>query len=426
MPNLIACLCVALLACGQEVPEGRVPSGLERGDTSLVISSDPELRRMAADLLPTLADRAGLELLRPVRVEERSRAELERYLRAKLENELPPEEAGWIGQSYGLLGLVPPDLDVRDLLLSVYTEQVAGFYDPDSTALFVMDDQSEEDVATVLVHELVHAVQDQSVDLEAMTDPALGNDQRTAAHAAIEGHATLVMIEYVLEQSQGRRIALAELPDMGALMQNTLGSVEDQYPALAVAPRVFQEALLFPYLHGASFVQTVWGDEGRRASVLEEFLPVSTEQVLEPDRLTGVNRDDPVRVGLGARGDERILYTNSLGRLETGIFLESRLGPGGEALAAGWDGDLFALIESPSGEPGLAWAIAWDDVESRDRFISAVAGGLDGLRAPHGVEAAEVNGVPMALVTLGDVAFPPVTVEPWTAAEEQPQEGIGR
>ena len=31
--------------------------------------------------------------------------------------------------------------------MSVYTEQVAGFYDPDSTALFVLDDQPQDALA---------------------------------------------------------------------------------------------------------------------------------------------------------------------------------------------------------------------------------------------------------------------------------------
>ena len=106
-------------------------------DTSFVISSDPELKARVGELLPELAERAGIELSRPVRVERRSREQLESYLIFKLDQELPPAEADLLAGSYAYLGLVPQDLDLREILLSVYTEQVAGFYDPDSTALFV-------------------------------------------------------------------------------------------------------------------------------------------------------------------------------------------------------------------------------------------------------------------------------------------------
>ena len=147
----------------------------------MVISSDPALAELASTLLPDLARRSGMELREPVRIEERTREELVRYLRFKLDEELPEEEARARVDAYALLGLVPPDLDLRDVLMRLYTEQVAGFYDPDSTALFVMDDQPPADLRSVLLHELVHAVQDQTADLDALTDPALGGERRKAS-----------------------------------------------------------------------------------------------------------------------------------------------------------------------------------------------------------------------------------------------------
>ena len=61
--------------------------------TSLVESSDPELRRLAGQILPDLAERAGLDLVEPVRVERRTREELVAYLRYKLDEDLPEDEA---------------------------------------------------------------------------------------------------------------------------------------------------------------------------------------------------------------------------------------------------------------------------------------------------------------------------------------------
>ena len=75
-------LVVALTTCAPPAP-----------DTSLVLSSDPELRDRVAELLPVLAERAQMELTHPIRAERRSREALESYLRFKLDRELPPEEA---------------------------------------------------------------------------------------------------------------------------------------------------------------------------------------------------------------------------------------------------------------------------------------------------------------------------------------------
>ncbi|MCG6957307.1 MAG: hypothetical protein LJF04_15060, partial [Gemmatimonadetes bacterium] len=181
---------------------GAARSAAQASD-ALVRSSDPHLAELAAAMLPDLARRSGLELKEPVRIEKRTRAELERYLEHKLDEELPEADARAKVESYALLGLVPDTLNLRAVLLSLYTEQVAGFYEPDSTALFVMDDQPESQLQGVLIHELVHAVQDQTVDLSALTDPDRGNDRATAAQAAIEGQATLVMLEYMTEQMRG-------------------------------------------------------------------------------------------------------------------------------------------------------------------------------------------------------------------------------
>ena len=41
-----------------------------------------------------------------------------------------------------------------------------------------------------------------NTDLDAITDRQLGNDRQAAAQAAIEGHATLVMFEFLLERQQ--------------------------------------------------------------------------------------------------------------------------------------------------------------------------------------------------------------------------------
>ena len=146
-----AALAVLMTACAPQTP-----------DTTFVTSSDPELRARVAALLPVLAARAEMDLVRPIRAERRTREQLESYLLFKLEEEFPAEEAAHLSQIYSLVGLVDEELDLRELFRAVYQEQVAGFYDPDSTALFVMDYRPEALLEGVLIHELVHAVQDQT------------------------------------------------------------------------------------------------------------------------------------------------------------------------------------------------------------------------------------------------------------------------
>lgn len=359
-----------------------------------VRSADPALAELASAILPDLARRSGLELKEPIRIEVRSRAALERYLRFKLDEQLPDAEARVTVASYALLGLVPDTLDLRGVLLGLYSEQVAGFYDPDSTALFIMDDQPQAALQGLMIHELVHAVQDQSVDLDALTDPHLRNDQGTAAQAAIEGHATLVMLEYMAELSQGAPVNLGAIPDFGEQIRRSLQGMRSQYPALARAPRVLQEALLFPYLEGAGFVQALWAS-GSRGAPFGELLPLSTEQILTRDF-----GDAPVPLALSVHGGSSV-HEDNLGRLETGVLLEARLGADAGTMADGWGGDLYALIDLPGGGRGLAWAIVWDSVAARDRFVDALGPEPAGFPGGATLKALDVDGHPGAILRVG-------------------------
>lgn len=399
--NLLAAGLAALLvgAC----------AGEPRADTTLVISSDPELREMVAGLLPDLARRSGLELRAPVRVERRSREELERYLVTKLDEEMSLEHEDLLGRSYALLGLMPADMDLRALLLSVYTEQVAGFYDPDSTALFVLDDQPAATLVPLLVHELVHAVQDQSANLDSLTNKDRGNDRTTAAQAAIEGHATLVMLEHMMEEIQGQAVDFSEMPDFAGQLRPALQAVRGQYPALAAAPRVIQESILFPYLEGAGFVQALWTSDAGRPAPFGEWLPQSSEQVLDPSRLLGPVRDAPTDVSLTLEGAS-ILYGDALGQFETVLLLEELVGPDAGAAARGWDGDRYALVDV-DGADALVWVSVWDDTEARDGFVAALTPSL-GRLSPAGVlERTTVAGRPVAVLRVGYAGAVGVTLD---------------
>lgn len=399
----VFCMALAVAACTNQGAEATLAGSDHGGADTLVVSSDPELAELAAEVLADLATRTGLGLQRPVRVEWRSREELERYLALKVEEELGQEEASNITDSYALLGLVPDTLDLRALLLSLYGEQVAGFYEPDSTALFIMEDQQEGLLRTVMAHELVHAVQDQVADLDAITDRSRGSDRLTAAQAAIEGHATLIMMEYMMEQMRGEPIDVSELPDLSSRLEPLLSMVREQYPELAAAPRVIQESLLYPYLEGAGFVLDLWTLTGGRPAPFGDYLPESTEQVDDPRRLIGETRDPPTALMLTS--DVAPAYEEELGYLGTRILLEDQVGQG---TPAGWDGDRFMMFRNGE-EKSLVWASVWDTAVDRDAFVDALeqSGWARRMRAEVRKEARRDR--PLAVITIG--AAPLVQVD---------------
>jgi len=370
-------------------------------DTTLVISSDPDLKARVSELLPDLAARAGMELVRPIRVERRTREELESYLLFKLDQDLPPDEARHLTKTYSLVGLVDEELDLRELLISVYKEQVAGFYDPDSTALFVMDDMSADMLESVLIHELVHAVQDQTANLDSLTAEERGNDRQAAAQSAIEGHATLIMLEYMWEQGGVGPVDLSELPDFCQMLGAASEAMRTQYPALASAPTIIQEALLFPYLKGCSFVSALWREVEGQPAPFGPMLPQSTEQILDPSRAFGGEIDPPTELELDPGPGFEAVYGNTFGQAELEVLLEEHLGPEGRSLAHGWDGDRYALLRGPGGVEGLVWVSVWDSEGERNRFVDGFQPALAGLSAPATLEAMEVLGRPGAILRVG-------------------------
>ena len=368
-------------------------------ESALVTSSDPQLARIAARILPDLAARSGMELREPVRVERRSRAELERYLEFKIDEEFPEGRAELVSEAYALLGLVPVDLDLRRTLKALYLEQVAGFYEPDSTTLFVLDDQPEDEIESLMVHELVHAIQDQNTDLDAITSLELDNDRRVAALAAIEGHATLVMFEFLL-QGQGA-LDLTQPPNFAVSLGPALEAARAGSPTLAGAPLILQESVLFPYRGGVTFVEALWRERGGRPPPFGSDLPVSTEQILHPEEFARGQPDVPRRVEVSVGDGWSILYEDTLGELELGILLETA--GASRTSARGWGGDRYALLDDGDGHHSLAWFGVWDTEAQRDKFVLELTLRLSVFPEPATLTALEIGGLPWTLLLVGDV-----------------------
>jgi len=326
-------------------------------------------------LLPELGRLASLQPTGPVRIARRTAAQVRQYVAGRLDEELPPAEISQLKDVYALLGLVPDTLDLRGLLLELYSEQIVGYYDPHERTLFVVEGIPRETLAPVLAHELVHAIQDQHANLDSLISRERGNDRQEAAHAAIEGHATVVMFAFLAEQAQGARLDPATLPNPAPQLAAGLSAENEQFPVFRGAPDVIRETMLFPYVGGADFVYRLWHARPRsRPAPLGEWLPQSTEQVLHPVESFLTNRDEPTTLtppdpppGWAAVGGP-----DQLGELETGIFLGHYLGDSARTLARGWDGDAYRLLVDSEGNHALVWSSVWDDASAAASFADAL------------------------------------------------------
>ena len=365
-----------------------------------------EALQIAREVTPGIERAVGLKFKRVPAIEVRSRDQLRGYLSRKLAEQMPPREMAAVQRTYRAFGLIPDTTDFRRLMLDLYAEQVAGFYDPDSSALFVVRGADQVTVKAVLAHELVHALQDQYMPLDSILKLKHQNDRQMAGQAVAEGQATLAGIEAMLPE--GTDVSdLLGTPDQ---LRQRIRAVQSAMPVYAAAPLFIQEGLLFPYIEGAQFMRLF---DARRLRPDDQpygdRLPISTSQILHSNLY--VSRVVPERVGFGASPGDTLIYDDDFGEFETGLALRT-WGADlavADTAADGWNGDRFEVLGSPAGTAVL-WATAWRTPQDADQFQRALT---DGWARGHGgtgaqrwrVDRLAIRGVPVVLLVAAPAAW---------------------
>ncbi len=391
----------------------RVHAQAPRAQASRAQADSGGVQRLAADLAAAVERAVGLHYRRAPVVALRSRDQVRAYLDRKIDQELPPAELAASARAYRAFGLIPDTTDLRKLLLDLYSEQVAGFYDPDSSVLYLVRGADPMMVRMVLSHELVHALQDQYTRLNAILKLRRQNDRQEAGQAMAEGQATVAGLKALFPG--------ADLGSLGGLQRQAregLRAQQEAMPVFADAPLILREDLLFPYAAGAEFIQDF---EQRRRSPDEEpygaRMPISTEQVLHPAKYTAGER--PARIRLSAPAGDTLVYDDDFGEFDIGIALQAwGLGEvDALAAAAGWDGDRFELLGSRAGT-ALVWVTAWDTATDATEFQRALragwgrrTGAAEGAYASKGaqrrwrVDRLASGGVPVVRLTDAPAAW---------------------
>lgn len=360
-------LLVAVVAAAGCAPSDRTASAIE---------TEEALRARAADLQPDIERLSGLPARAPLRLGIRSAQDLEAFLKEELAEQFEGDRVHHLTRVYARLGLVPADLDLEPLLGRLLLEQVVGFYDPATDTLFIVDGVSSELVDGVLVHEMVHALQDQYVDLDSLVRATRDmNDAGMAVQAALEGHATYVMVEWMMGDQLGSAVDLTEAPLLGeTLGENPLSALGSEMPELESAPRIIRQQLLFPYVAGLDFIQVRWRGQSGRTPPLGDNLATTTEQVLHPDQF-GTDRTRlpaPLRFDRQPPDPWSDVVQDGLGEFDIRLFLREflRVRDTADRAAAGWDGDRYRLLDGPSGE-SLVWVSRWDTPADAAEFADA-------------------------------------------------------
>ena len=362
---------VTILFMGALLMPGRVvlPTHAQTAPVATTI----EARKVAlveatAEVLKETSEIRQLPIIRPVKSDTQSRAEIQRFLIKNMDEDATPAEMHASEVSLKKLGLIPADFQFRPFIIRLLTEQVAGYYDPKQQEFFLADWIDLDGQKPVMAHELTHALQDQHYNLRRFEKWPKGDaDAELAAHALIEGDASLAMGLYVA-RSPMRIIAL--MKSMGASKSST--------EEIEHAPRAIRESLLFPYEQGMQWVTQLYRREGwPLVSKAFTDLPQSTEQILHPDKYFA--RETPVKVTLPdiasalGSGWKRIDYDVN-GEWAHYLVLDEYLKSAQESktAAAGWGGDRYAVYEdSKTGEVCIVQLSVWDTSQDATEFYDA-------------------------------------------------------
>lgn len=302
-------------------------------DTTLPAGTEDlprEMRVEIADLIVRTEEVRGLTFLQPPTIVVVSDEELETRVRESVQEDI--ENLGADEALLKLLGLLDQDIDLLELYLDLYGEQVAGYYDGETGELVVPagDSLSELQKAT-LVHELAHALTDQRFGFNDGYETLIDEDrfdEAVAMLAVIEGDATLTELLYI------QQLDVSQQQDLLGEMFGTDSTVFDSVPAY------LQNSLIFPYQEGLAFVQRFFEiggfDEVNRLYVEP---PMSSEQIITP-RDYQEDMPIPVEFAAPAVSGYDVIYESTWGELSFDLMFDQVLGGADEA-SDGWGGDMY-------------------------------------------------------------------------------------
>jgi len=353
-----------------------------------------ELFRSVDDILRFCSKETGLPIKHAVNRKLTSRDEVEEFLRKSMADDKDAERFRRSELVLKKFGLLPRDFEMQKFLIALLREQVAGYYDPKTKYVNLLNWIDPEQQRPVMAHELTHALQDQSFGLKkwlVYEDPAdrrnpgaedIQNDEiSTARQAVVEGQATAVLVDYMLApagQSIQTSPQIVEALKAGMLV----GSADSVQ--LHNAPNFIREALTFPYRYGLDFEVALLTRSGKQKAFQDTFKnpPTSTRQIMEPETYLSGERIPAMPVP-----NFKQIFKNytrfdigSIGEFDVAMLIDQYAGAEApQKLYTHWRGGYYYAAKAKGDESaplGLFYISRWSDQQGAAKFASIYAKSL--------------------------------------------------
>ena len=316
-------------------PESSAPDSSPPAADPPADVTDEEFLALVDELQRYVAEARGLEFLSDVVVELEDDDAFEQRLLEDFEEDI--DELAQVEVLYRALGLLETEETLVEVLRDVLAAGVLGFYDPETDELVVRGTGTTPYVRQTIVHELVHALDDQHFDLDRPEYDERDDEIELGFSAVIEGDARRIEEQWLGEQSADVRAQAAE---------------EERAFVEGVDFSSFPEILLFqiqaPYEFGQIFVgQLLLGAGERSVDAALTDPPDTSEQILFPDRYS--EREPRIEVP-APPADGELVDEGVLGAL----FLFSLLSLSDSTVN---QSDAVRAIDGWGGD----WAVTWTD-----------------------------------------------------------------
>jgi hypothetical protein len=278
-------------------------------------------------------------------------------------------DAAWENQLWEGLFIIGEDRNAARVLDRTFGAAVQGFYDPADEQITIVSDEEEARVNKVtLVHELVHALQDQRFGLGSAADSW---DENYAHESVIEGEAELVP-----------RLYLDRCEEWGGCLRPgaEATATSDADPGVLLVLR-------YPYEEGRTFVDELQTDGGWDAvDDLHDRPPNTTSEVIhserypdfEPTEVTVADRSNRAwrrfdRESTSERLGEAAIYAMFAAN---DVIENDDPSSYSHPASAGWVGDRFVPYRSGDSF-GYVWKTEWADADEAAEFQAAYENLLD-------------------------------------------------
>jgi len=361
--------------------------------------STVDTRRRVEAISDEISEIRGLKFKRPVKVKKQSLKEFGKYLDKVLEEQMPETRLKNYGKIVKKLGLYRGTeiKDFASMTKAVMQSQVAAYYDPESGTFYVvMQNLPEQMLGGLYAHELHHGLQDQYFNLDkyilSQAGGTLNDDEVLARQAVVEGEATYIMTLWSMQKMLGilpdreiLKLSIYMQAEMNSEMMITMlkSGMTSQFNQTATAdaiktleeiPAFIVETLMGAYQKGMRFVFDIQSHGWDRVSRLYRNAPVSTEQILYPEKW--LKGEKPFKYQWPSFkqktifGNWDLLDVNTIGEIQWRIiFSEHEMSNAAKKASDGWDGDIYAILKNKnSGDLLLLFYTSWDTDNDASEF----------------------------------------------------------